>query len=285
MSWAQTGYEEIDNASAVYEGGASSGDKVREFWTPIGETKRVVVLDDNPFGFWTHSLWALGVKDAGTVICLDRNGDLNKTHGKCPFCEMTEEHKNSKGAKGMQLWPAYVGYITVVDCGSVKNSATGQKLEGYVSAKGIEYNFDRKLLPLKKGGKDKPGLLLKMRRLREKRGGSLVGAVIDVYRGGQKEERVGAEWEWVERVDVSSVDALHKSLRGLDGFRADVHDKLVNENIKSNAGFDYMSVFEPKNRAQLLAMIGKGSGASQPAANTDSEPGFGFEGSDDEIPF
>lgn len=260
MSWANVGYDDIDNAIASYEddGGDSN---VREFWTPIGGTKRIVVLDDAPYGFWSHSLWSFGVKGA-QAICLDRNGNLSQTHGKCPLCELNQLHRATKGAQGAKAWPIYVAYITVIDCGEVKNGATGQYLEGWVNDKGVEFNFDRKVLPLKKGGKDKPGLLHKFRRFKEKKGGTLVGAVFDLYRAGQKEERPGTEWEFKGFVDVSSVETLKATLLSMEGVRPDVHAKLINENITSNGAHDYMSHFSPRNRGQILALINSKAGGS-----------------------
>lgn len=282
MSWAQTGYEQIDEASKYGDegGGGSGSDKVREMWTSVGATKRIVILDDNPFGFWQHSLWSLGVKGE-KPICLDRNGGLAQTHGACPFCEESELHKKTNGSQGTQgLWPSYVGYITVIDCGEVKSGPTGQYLEGWVNDKLTEYNYDRKLLPLKRGGRDKPGLLQKLRRLREKKQGSLVGCVFDLYRSGKKEERVGAEWEFQGRVDVSTLENLQESIRGLDGFRSATGDKLVDENITDNGAIDYMAHFKPESRDQLMRHLPLYPTAQSNSAGT----GLGAH-QDDDIPF
>lgn len=283
MSWASTGFEEIDKADKYSDSGGERAAEVREMWTPVGATKRIIILDDQPFGFWQHSLWSLGVKKE-KPICLDRNGGLAQTHGACPFCEQTALHKKTNGAEGNQLWPSYVGYITVIDCGEVKTGATGQFLEGWVNDKEIEYNYDRKLLPLKKGGRDKPGLLQKLRRLREKKQGSLVGCVFDLYRGGQKEERVGTEWEYICRVDVSTVEKLQESVRGLDGYRPDRHDALVKGVVTDNSAIDYMTHFEPENRAQLMRHIGAPAASYGAGSYGDGAAATSY-GSDDVIPF
>jgi hypothetical protein len=261
-----------------------------EFWTPKGETKRVIILDDQPFRFWTHSLWALGVKGFdGPPICLDRNGTLSETHGSCPFCQLSAMHKDSKGAQGVDgMYPSYIGYVTVVDCGSLTHGPTGAKLSGFVSKKGVEYNYSRKLLPLKKGGNDKPGLLPKFNRLKEKRGG-LVGVVLDLYRAGEKEERVGAEWEVVGKVDVSNITALKAAIRSMDGYQQ-THSKLVDA-IETASPFDYMTVFKPRTRAQLIQMTGIAGKLSATGFTPDAEqPKPGPPESeppvpDDDIPF
>jgi hypothetical protein len=274
MSWATTGYDLPDDN---YGNGSSEkkSSAVRTFWTSIGATKRIIILDDDPFGFWQHSLWNLGVK-GDKPICLDRNGNLSQTYGKCPFCEMNDLHYKTNGNEGMKLYPSFTAYITVIDCGEVKNGPTGPYLEGWVNDQGREYNFDRKLLPLNKGGKDKPGLLPKIRRLREKKGGSLVGCVYDLYRGGKKEERPGTEWDYVARVDVSTVEALRASIKALEGYRPDHHDTLASE-VDDNGVIDYMGHFEPQSRDELMNLIPKNNRPGYPSSEG-SGSGYGGSG-------
>jgi len=272
--WASTGYDQIEEDNKQHEAGEYDG-KIREFWTNPEQTKRIVIVDDAPFGFWAHSLYNLGVKGV-SPICLDRNPGLSEQFGSCPFCAQNKLFKESKGAAGTEMWPSYVAYITVIDCGAVNIHPTTKalSLQGWVNDKDREYNFDRKILPLKKGGKDKPGLLKKVQRLRDKKGGSLVGCVFDLYRGGKKEERPGTEWEFVTKMDVTTLEALKEGLKGLDGINPDTHPAMIDDVVKENGVVDYMDHFQPQS-ASALSQLFLGGGGGKATANKAPAGGYG----------
>jgi hypothetical protein len=141
-----------------------------------------------------------------------------------------------------------VGYFSVIDCGDVARRADGSvKLSGFTGKTGKVYQFQKSLLGAKRGGKDKPGVLQKLRRLASKHGDSLAGTVWDVYRSGAKVESVGDEWEFVEKVAPSEYASYLKALGA-----AEVDLKP----------FDYAKVFAPKPYDDLRRLVGDKKKAS-----------------------
>jgi len=205
----------------------------RKFWMPSGATKRVMFVDGSPFALYEHGLYALN-KSKDNVTCLKKNG-MDDGKG-CPLCEN-------------EMWPSFVGYFTVIDCGDVARRADGSvKLSGFTGKTGKVYQFQKSLLGAKRGGKDKPGVLQKLRRLASKHGDSLAGTVWDVYRSGAKVESVGDEWEFVEKVKPSDYGSY---LAGL-GAQGDVDLKA----------FDYAKAFAPKPYDDLRRLVGDKKKAS-----------------------
>ena len=248
MSWGNTGWDLVD----VDETKAKQKFGPKRFWMPPEKTKRIMFLGDDPFVFHEHSLWNL-TKTSAKEICLKRNG----IGDECPLCDA-------------EMWPSVVGAFTIIDMGDVvpgkKKGET--KLEGWTNDKGQTFQFGRKLYTPKRGGKDKPGILRKIQRLSEKKGG-LIGTVWDVYRSGQKVESVGDEFEFVERVDK---DKWTEYLVNLG----------ANPEYLSLEVIDYNKAFQPSSVEELRGLVG-----GTPKV-TETTPG-GVEkvdlGDDDDIPF
>lgn len=260
--WAKTGFDSVDEAANEYTNNPS--DEVRDYWTPVGSTKRIVLIDDIPFCFWNHSLYELTKQAGDNEICLKRN-HIEKT---CPLCEA-------------DMWSSFMGYLTVVDCGEVVRQGADVSLMGY-QGKNALYQFDKKKMPLKKGGKDKPGMLQKLRTFKDRKGGSLVGTVWDVTRHGKKEESVGADWEYVGRIDLSSSDALKQALVDMEGSPLDsVDDPMIEDLTTEPAPYD--ELFQPKSIAQLAKLL-PGGGQAQLAQQAEESSGS-YGDADDDIPF
>jgi hypothetical protein len=243
MSWGNTGWDTMDQ----YDSSGSGGDKKdygpRRFWMPAQVTKRIMFLDEDPFTFYEHSLWAL-TKNQDRAICLKKNGIDDRG---CPLCDK-------------DMWPSFIGYFTVIDMGDVKyNSDKSVRLEGWTSDKGVTYQFGRKLYGAKRGGKDKPGVLQKIRRLAQKKGG-LKGTVWDVYRSGSKVESVGDEFEFVERVAE-------------EDWKEYLIGQGANPEYLEVSGIDYAEVFTPSGYDELSRLAGGTGGYSD------------SQGLDDDIPF
>ena len=277
--WASSGWGDVDDElSKPSEGGSGF---TRTFSVKVGLTQRFVILADEPFAFYEHGTYGIPNAPAfDNPICLNKNGKLSETFGKCPFCEASDLHKETKGAQGRESWATYVGRVTVIDCGTVTQGVTGTVLTGWVNNEGKEFNFDRKIMALKKGGKDKPGLLLKFRRFREKRGGSLVGCVYDSTRSGTKEETAGTEWDFVGKIDVSTVDKLKAGLKSLEGYRPDVHDVCLEKNVTAIGALPYGDLFKPRTRKDLQNILaGKGPLVAGQSASHESTAFDGPSGS------
>ena len=103
MSFGQSGWENMDD----YESAGSGQRKLtgpKRFWLPAGVTKRILFLDDAPYTFYEHSLWAITKKSSDKAVCLKKNPGLG---GECPLCDA-------------EMWPSFTGFFSVIDMGDVK---------------------------------------------------------------------------------------------------------------------------------------------------------------------
>jgi hypothetical protein len=162
--------------------------KVRDFWIPAQGTKRVMFLDSAPFVFYQHNLYPI-TKTMDKEVCLAKSG-----LGACPICEYNKDAENKS-------YPSFIGYFTVIDCGDLKYNGGQEVLEGWVSDKGINYQFGTKILGAKKGSVKKPGTLMKLKRLESKHG-DLKFSVWDIHRSGKMVASVGDEWEYVTKFET-----------------------------------------------------------------------------------
>lgn len=165
-SWYTKGCSEEDLKKAEKE--QSSGGAQR-LWMPPGETKRVVMLDDEPFCVWEHNPKINGQYKDNWFTC--RKG----MDGGCPMCES-------------RMGRYYVGFITVLD------------VKGWVSTKGknkgeVIGKNRRMLLPLKTKS-------LKRFNILKKNKVSLVGAMFDLTRSGEDAPACGDMFDFVEMVDL-----------------------------------------------------------------------------------
>lgn len=269
MSWAQTGFDAMDEAEAE----SSKGYGPRDFWVPSGKTKRIVFLDDTGFMFWEHGLYGLTKQVSDREICLVKN----KIADSCPLCDAGDH----PSGKELRLYPSFVGIFTVIDCGDVLRNPTTKKvsLEGFKSKKGKVYQFDKKVLRAKKGSNEKPGMLPFIRRKKEQRGGSLLGTVWDTFRAGDKTDSIGNEWEYVTKIDVSTPEALREGLMGLEGSPlTSSGDPLIAE--LNNLPLEYEKLFVPKTPAQLQRYFSKMGGGTG-----DGTGDLGGQGPEEDVPF
>jgi hypothetical protein len=135
----------------------------------------------------------------------------------------------------------------------------------------------------KLGGKDKPGVLKKLRRIKEKYG-RMRGLVIDGYRSGSKAESIGDELVVVEEIDSNAVVAWIKSqlphhIEQINKGREPGKEMTVESFLKRNPiePFDFEEIIKPRSNADLLSMLG-GPSTSK---SSDSDSHGSSESSDD----
>lgn len=263
--WAKRSFEDPDNLYGGGGGGDGDGNRPRKtfsFFIPdpakAGKTvtKRIMFLDTVPFAFWEHNFFKITGKSQDKCICLGKNG-LDERG--CPLCEK-------------EFWPSYSGYFTIIDMGEVTGYSGGKaKLEGYVGKKDRLWQFDKKILCAKRGGDDKPGILKKLERNREKHGGDLTGTVWDVSRSGKLVESCGDDWDYVERVRPEDFEAyLVKA--GADASKLDL------------VPVDYYEEFIPRSFEDLCRVVGISAGKGQGGGDARAE-GAGYDGPEDDPPF
>src|SRR5690606_18293237 len=140
----------------------------------------------------------------------------------CPICDA-------------EMYAAYVGYFTIIDCGDVIRSSDGSvKLEGWKNREGKNFQFGKKLYGAKRGSKEKPGILQKLSKIAQRKcKGSLRGAVFDVEREGKLSEAIGNTFDLVEIVKENEIRDYLLNL-GAD-------PKYLNIDP-----FNYQEVFKPR---------------------------------------
>lgn len=271
-SWANRGFEDPDNYNSYGGGGGGDDDrKTFSFFLPDPTkqpdkkpvAKMILFLDTIPFAFWEHNFYKITGKSRDKCICLARNG-LDERG--CPLCDN-------------EYWPSYVGYLTVIDMGTVVGYKGGRAiLEGYRGKKDRIWQFDKRLLCAKRGGDDKPGILKKLERKREQHGGDLTGTVWTVSRTGKLVESCGDEWEYVERVKPEEFSAYLERW-GADQSKLDL------------TPVDYYAEFVPRSYEDLARVVGGGgnSGGSGGTGNSgvarSDGAGYGDAPDEDDIPF
>ena len=247
MAFGQTGW---DNTEPEDSGGDWEKYAPRRLWIPKPKedgtqfTKRIMCLDSQPFCFHEHSLYKITGSTKDHCICLAKNG---LSEAGCPVCDKEQ-------------WAYYIGYLSIIDMGDVKYGQGGTViLEGWKNKEGDLFQFTRKALGAKRGGKDKPGMLQEYKRQMNIRGGDVKGCVFDVTRSGKLVETIGDKVDFVERVAPDKWEEYFKAM-GSD----DCKNELELE------PFDYMEVFKQHSYQQLQNLCGvkaqSGSGARSEGA-------------------
>lgn len=161
-SWFNTGFEgeHIDDAEKQSKSASS-----KRFFMMPDETKRILLLDDEPTCIWEHSLKIGGKWRGHEYTC--RKGMPDDP--RCPLC--------TSGANRY-----YLGFLTILD------------LDGFTGEDGKKYTNLRRLFPMKME------TLKRFRKFKERRK-SLVGWIIEASRSGKKTANVGDIFDFVEKVD------------------------------------------------------------------------------------
>jgi hypothetical protein len=262
MSWFKTGYEATKDA---YTEGGKDGDKTRRHWQPPETTQQLLFLDDDPFLYWEHNFKMNG-HWRNQCVCLKRN----KIDDVCAVCVRYEDS-----------YPYFIGLHSVIN------------LTPWTSKKGNTYCFQREIFAARLGGKDKPGVLKKLERIKKKHG-RLKGLIFDVYRSGAKTENCGDEFELVEKIDPADIPGM--AMEKVTKFVAEINANLekdkqitVESLMKRNPWepFNYEEEVKPKTNAELREMLGGKSKDSGDDASSFKDDGDskGSAPLDDDIPY
>lgn len=190
--------------------------------------------------FWEHAA-KLNGNWRNFFPCLIKNGIA----ATCAMC----------GPKNVNLY--YIGFLTVLDFSAWKD------------AKGNTWQYGRNLYGAKLGSKDKPGILRKLRRLRERHSG-LAGKLFDVYRSGTKVESVGDEFNLVETIEPSKIPEYMAKL-GVDIQK------------RPPVPFKYEDLFKEVSNEVMQQVLGHGGSAAEGGHDEDGDsiPPT----NDDDVPF
>lgn len=272
MSFAKRGYDDLPEEGS---GGGRNGDiaEFARFYVPEGGCKRVLFLDTNQFAFYEHGLWALTGKSKDKCLCLGKN---KLDERGCPLCDN-------------KMYPAFTGYLTVVELGNVSWERDGQgktvlKLSGY-QGKTRLYQFEKKLFGAKKGKEDKPGMMMELKRLAERRGGDLTGTVWDTSRPGRLDEVCGTKMDFIERVPQAD---WKKYLVGHGADPAQL-DREYPDGTHGLEPYNYDKMFIPPTYEALARKVGapvpKGASAGTVSGAGYTDEAAGEAPGTDDIPF
>ncbi len=210
-------------------------DIVRPLGRP-GEGTRKRRIRNTGVSFWEHAVKINGSWNGNDYICRVKN----KLGDKCFFCD-----KKKEGGKNTPINLSYIGFLTVADFSAWTNS------------KGVTYQYGRKLFGAKLGSKDYPGILKKLKRMKE-RHGRLTGCIFDIYRSGPKKPSIGDEFSLVEKIDPREIHEYAKRELGIDPVE------------KKWEPFNYSEEFKPVSNEQMAQDWG-GSGQSQQQQQGDGD--------------
>ena len=233
MSWFKTGFAATEEAWDFNADGGSGGGP-RRHWQPAGTTNRLLFLDDDPTCLWEHN-----AKINGSWKWWEPCKIRNKMEATCATCERYDDR-----------WPYFTGLFTVMN------------LTPWTSKKGHIFNLQREIFSPKLGGKDKPGVLKKVEKLKAKHG-RLRGLVFDVERSGAKTESCGDDFELVEKIDPGDIAAFRDKMVA-------EHLTLINEKLAADKRmtpekflqrnpwepFNFEEIIKPRTNAELRAILG-----------------------------
>ena len=152
----------------------SSNTGKSRLWMPKGQSKRVVILDDEPFCFWEHNPKINGKYKGNWFIC--RHG----MPGGCPLCNGSSKRY-------------YIGFVTVID------------VDGFTGKNGESVKNFRLLLPMKLDS-------LTLFAAKKERKTSLVNAMFELTRtDSDKSPGCGNDWDFLEYVDPENKDFWYES--------------------------------------------------------------------------
>lgn len=251
MGWFNTGFESTGSAYDYDDGPKGP----RRYWMPADTEKRVIFLDDVPTTFWEHNF-----KHGGNWRNWEPCKFRNKMDDSCAVCDRYPDRK-----------PSFIGMLSVIN------------LTTWQSRDGKEFCYGRELFVAKLGGKDKPGVLKKLERLKKQHGG-LTGCIFDIYRSGGKTESVGDEFTLVEKIDPKKMAAYGKAqlkewVQYVNEQIEDPENYLTLDKLWERAPwtpFDYGEILTVRSNEELRAMFG--------AAGSEDGDG-GSSAADDDVPY
>lgn len=256
MSWMGTGYDGIENAWDNLPG--RSGGGPRRVWLKPGTTNRFMFMDDDPTTFWEHQFKYNG-DWKNWEPCVVRN----KIGPQCPPCDSDEK-----------AYPYYVGLHTAINMTPWFTKKTNQ-----------EVNFVREIYAAKLGGDKKPGVLKKLKKLKEKHG-RLRGLVFDVERPGEKTESCGSDFDLVENIEPGEIrtyamDQLSAYVARINENAPQDKQTTVEKLWERNPweAYNFEEIIKPRSIDELRGMFSGASGGSSGSSSDDDSK------ADDDLPY
>jgi hypothetical protein len=216
----------------------TTGQSTSRFWMPPDTTRRIMFLDGEPFCFHEHSV-LMGGNWRNYFVCPLKNG----LESSCILCDYDKANRY------------YIGFLTCIDFRSWDDS------------RGFMHENERILYGAKIGSKERPGVLRKILRLRE-RYGDLTGLIFEVYRSGARSPNIGDEFTFIEKIESDKIQDYARSLG-------------VNLEQNKWEPFNYEEVFKPLKNSQLIEILN----AEKKRNGLDGFSNLVESNEDDKVPF
>lgn len=265
-NWMGTGYGGIEDAWKKL----GEGKGPRRVWLPPEKTVKLMFLDDDPSTFWEHQFSYNG-DFKNWEPCVTRN----KIGPECPICKVFVDDEDDPKEK---RYAYFVGLHTVIN------------MTPWFTKKGQqEVNFVREVYASKLGSDKKPGVLKKLKKLKEKHG-RLRGLIINVERPGKQTESCGSEFDVIEKIDPSDIVAY--SQKQLSEYLARVNEGLPADKQMTMAKQLQRNPWEPYNFEKMIAprpidelrqMFARRGAAK--GVEDGEDRGGGGGGGDDDMPY
>lgn len=240
--------EEEQAALARREAAKLNSSMPFRFYCPVGESREIVVIDDNLQDVFFRFEHNLKNRRSGKwdiyCACIQENAN-------CPVCREAER-------------PAYFAmFLTVID------------LTPYENKDGVEVQWSKKLLCVKTAQQKK------ITRLAE-RHGTLRGMVLQMTRDGEKDASIGNDIEYIEHLSEEELLEYETEYE-----YEDAQGKKQVKQIIGHEPFDYDELFPMPTEQQLRAIVGgspePGSREEERSIRGRSRQGTG-DGWDDDAP-
>lgn len=224
-SWFNSGFDALDEYDKQEESrGGYNPDAPRtpkRFWMPDGSEKRLLFLDEEPFMFHEHNFQRDG-HYRNWEICQVKNG----LGDSCEHCDN-------------ENWSYLVGYFTVIDLTPYEFVSKRGENKG----KTIRVEWGKRLYGAKAGSKRKPGVLHKLRRLQDRKGG-LTGTIWLVSRDGDMSPNVGSDFDFDGRIERKEGQSWEEAIREW----AESNNGVTEEQWEKNpwTPYDYSEIFNPE---------------------------------------
>jgi len=212
----------------------------KEFYLREGDEADIILLDDESFNVYRHSLFLKGDSKAAKIKCTCPDSSPDGDPKNCRVC-------NAMIRDDSRIGRYWVGYLTIIDLRETE-------------WKGKTWTHTKKLLPLDRK------TAMKLAKKRQKNG-SLVGAKFHLYRTDRNASRVGDDWEMTGKMDLKKFFAKSPRIKGIiEGAKR--QGQTLSEVEALNlliTPYDYEEVLnpDPKKSAFLLAYLGVDDGVKK----------------------
>lgn len=247
--------EGLDKAKKMPGSSSIKPNLATRLYLPIGKGTKIVLLDDGGVNIYEHSIFIRGDKTAMKLKVTCKSPGPDPVPNKCRICNAM--------IKDDRIARKYVSYLSCVDLSKFEIDGT-------------TYTHVRKLVPLNKQA-------AKKFERRKKERGTLVGAVLKLFRNEKTSPVIGDEVEYIKRVNLPKMFMKSPRIQGLIDFYAKRGESITEKEALKIliTPFDYSKELEPTEKRvdYFLAYIA----GDNPKPPVEEEENTDYDYSDDSV--